>query len=207
MDDKFTVICPTLWLSESFPKFLPKLVECDLIDEILIINNNKRFTPTIAPHEKLKVCTPEENLGVNKSWNIGVVSAKNNKLAIINDDVVFNTDVFEYMLPHVSEDKGLIGLNLNTEPSSYELVKTEHRYFGYACLFFIHKSNYSQIPESLKIYFGDDWLFESTKKRGLINYYLQGFKIEGELSQTSKYFYSEYFSKEKEIYNLEINKL
>jgi hypothetical protein len=47
---------------------------------------------------------------------------------------------------------------------------------------FIHKNSYKEIPESLKVHYGDDWLFD---KNGKPNYQIVNWKMGGESEQTS----------------------
>ena len=201
MGDKFTVICPTMWMSDFIIKFLPHLISCDLISEILLINNNLKDTPPLpSDNLKLKMFTPENNIGVNLSWNTGVQCAENDKLCIINDDIMFDVKVFDYITNKLNSSIGMIGLNLSTQQKDYTLREVKCRPFGFACSFFIHKNSYYKIPDELRIYYGDDWLFQINKIFSKKNYVVEGLETEGEMSKTSNNFYNDLYHKEKEIY-------
>ena len=59
-------------------------------------------------------------------------------------------------------------------------------YFGVAM--FLYKSSYIEIPEDIKIYWGDDWLYYQNKKRKRENFFITQQEIYhyGSLSSTDK---------------------
>lgn len=63
----YSVIIPTLWLPHYFLNTLRVLCDYSLVDEIIIIDNDKTKTPTdnILKHHKIKLLTQESNIYVN----------------------------------------------------------------------------------------------------------------------------------------------
>ena len=83
-----SVIIPTIQKKLKVLEELVKLLECDnSVSEIILINN-KGNTPLNIKGKKVKIYTPPDNLYVNESWNQGVKMAKENNVAILNDDLL-----------------------------------------------------------------------------------------------------------------------
>jgi hypothetical protein len=61
----------------------------------------------------------------------------------------------------------------------------ERRHGGWGCAIFVHKDNYTPIPEEMKLWGQDDWLFVKARNRRKQNYKLVGYRINGELSVTN----------------------
>ena len=179
-------IIPTLLKSDVIIELLTGLNEQECISEIILINNALSYLPFEKDLQKLKVVTPAQNLYVNSSWNIGVELAKEDKIAICNDDILFNFSklvlIQDLIKPHV----GIIGMaDSNFSPNDREeiyLRKIKKRGYGFGTLMFLSKSNYITIPEDLKIWYGDDYLFNNQANP---NYILEGMAIKTKMSSTS----------------------
>ena len=108
--DKYSVIIPTLWKSDRTKKLLSDLNECEYVDEIIIIDNTgteeRDILPTIYP--KLRMVSKGKNIYVNPAWNLGVELAKNDLIALVNDDINFDTNVFGVI------DENILPLSLYT---------------------------------------------------------------------------------------------
>lgn len=197
----FSVILPTMWLNNRIFSLLQMLESNSLIDEILIISNAK--PPINNFSAKVKLLQQSENIGVNPAWNLGVSLSKNDKLCFVNDDVSFDNNVFEFLFDKITENIGIVGASLSKEKSAPELVETIDRKFGFGCLFFMHKKNYVSIPHSLKVFFGDDWLFTFNKDKK--NYCIDGINFSTDMSTTSKNF-NNLAPSEQNIYFIELFK-
>lgn len=181
----FSVIIPTLWKSDKIEQLVQSLIDCEQVEEVLIIDNNPEAN-RIKTQRKVFVIQSKINVFVNKAWNIGVKLAKNDNVAILNDDILIDTNVFSFL-----EDKlvdcGIVGMcweNYNLKQSiNMVLTDVVDRPYGYGCAMFIHKSNYVEIPLELKIANGDDYLikFANGKAKKLL-----GCKIESEISTTTR---------------------
>lgn len=204
--DKLSVICPTMWMSSCFLKLIDLVCSEELVDEFIIINNNVENTPKIKFNDKVKFINNEKNIGVNPSWNVGVNLSKNKKIAILNDDILFDNKIFKYIIQKIDESTGMIGIDINSNSKILELCEVINRPFGFACMFFINKDCYKTIPDDLKIYFGDDWLFEINKLENKKNYSINGLEFSTEMSTTSRYF-TRNVIREKLIYDSMIDKI
>ena len=80
-----SVIIPTVQKKLEVLKTLVGILEQDSsVSEIFIINN-KPDIPLNLSGSKLKIYTPEENLYVNPSWNLGVSKIQNDIFVLMND--------------------------------------------------------------------------------------------------------------------------
>lgn len=166
--DKFSVVIPTIWKDDSIFEMLEKYYECDNIGEVVLINNAKDKTPNFPKNKKLLYIEPHENIFVNPAWNMGVRVAKHINVIVSNDDIVYDVNFFTNVLNEFDKrvkpfvELGLIGMDF----ANYDLKENKDEVDltglkgnpGWACLFTFDKRNYIQIPEQLKIYYGDDFL-------------------------------------------------
>ena len=184
---RYSVVIPTLWKPLDFPRFVSQLSKCEDIGEIIIISNNPNKIKTFRKESKIRVINLDGNIGVNPAWNLGVKEAKYSKIAVINDDITFNSKVFKKVTPLLEKDStGIVGLSTGEE-GDYVISPTEKRQDGFGCMFFIDKGNYTDIPNPLKIFFGDDWLFKLCQLKGKKNYVIKA-PIKGEMATSSKAF-------------------
>lgn len=201
--DKISVIIPTMWKSQGLKERLMNISAIETVGEIILIDNSE--TPPELDIVGLNHIKNYKNIYVNPAWNLGVELAKFDKLCFMNDDVDFDLRVFKTIQPAITEDKGMIGLAEyhgygvwqdeggcdRTRPDyrrghrGYTLklfeVK-ERRRPGYGCLWFIHKNSYTPIPDDIKIWYGDDWIYYKSGKQ---NWSMMNLDIVGKPSQTS----------------------
>jgi hypothetical protein len=170
----FTVVIPTMWKAETFEEELNSICSSSFVDDIIIINNYKEKTPdwNLLSYYKVLMVTPPENIIVNPSWNLGVRLAKNNNICLLNDDLIFDTTIFNFMNDHL--DKNLCGLQMSNIESPIRLSISENRCLGFGCMMFIRKDTYEFIPNTLRLFFGDDYLFRVNKLKGNEVYYIEG---------------------------------
>jgi|TARA_B110000483_G_scaffold92506_1_gene114069 hypothetical protein len=164
-----------MWASKRINYMLSCMIEDDRVGEIIIIDNNPKERILRVNSPKIIILEQKENIFVNPAWNLGVKNAKNENICIANDDILFdNIDVLDFVEKHI--DKGVIGMNTaNYYPDvigdgNYQIIKNDYdgtaRNWGWGCLFFIKKSNWSKIPDDLKIGCGDDYLLSRVKGNG-----------------------------------------
>jgi hypothetical protein len=196
-----TVIMPTMWKGKQYKKMLPLLNSHHLIDDILIIDNDSKHTDTsIFDLEKVSFLTTEENQYVNPSWNMGVKTAYYNKLCFYSDDVYFDPAAIDVVYPMIAEDVGMIGLSSDVifdvldddsimgYGSNPEIIPCDEMPHGFASTFFLHKKSFHKIPEQLKIFFGDTFLFHMNRKFAKQNYMITGIEARTSMGTTSKKF-------------------
>ena len=208
--NKISVIIPTLQKNKDLlVNLLHALNQDKGVDEIIVIDNSlKGIDENI---EKLKVIKPSENMFVNPSWNYGVKIAKNNFIALLNDDITISPNFCSNVASKMTPDMGIAGFNINyveinenivPQPQDSEifLEKINFRPDHFGIAMFFYKSSYIEIPEGLKIHFGDDWLLLKNKELKRQNYVISGQKIYHFSSLTVKTIPSKIFKKERKIY-------
>lgn len=184
----YSVIIPTMWKCDRLQQTLRELSQHQLVGEIILIDNTTNDLTIELP--KLIHILEGKNTYVTAPWNKGVSMAKYDKILILNDDIWMDWKILNILEPHITEQIGLIGLDeqeYNIEHSGHEfgLEPIERRNGGWGCAIFVHKENYSPIPEEMKLWGQDDWLFVKARNRRKQNYKLVGYTIYGELSVTN----------------------
>ncbi len=160
---KKTIIIPTMWI---MPKMLLEQLrlyeKSKYIKEVIIIDNDPKNAVDLSEFEKVKCYPQEKNIYVNPSWNLGVELAKYDPI-IANDDIDWR-DV-DYLIEAVEKtDYDLIGASRCKYPSP-KVTISPITYWGggsiYGSLMFV--KNYTPIPDRIKIWYGDNWLFSHAK--------------------------------------------
>jgi beta-1,4-mannosyl-glycoprotein beta-1,4-N-acetylglucosaminyltransferase len=184
-DSLFSVVVPTMWKSGTTRTLLESLEDCTAVGEIFIINNSLETVPDyLEKLSKVTLYSSEKNNYVNPSWNIGVKNCKYGLVALCNDDIIFNPNIFKYL---TIQDDTLIGLDascysLDTDSEKLQITSVNHRNYGFGCLMCFKKKDYKAIPEQLKIWYGDDYLFSTFKN----TFALCGVAVNTSMSTTSK---------------------
>lgn len=179
--EKFTLVIPTMWRYQPFVKFLSDLIESEWVDEIVIVNNDNKNTPDspILSHGKIKMFDFGTNVYVNPVFNLGVKLSRNNFVCLLNDDIVFDFKMFHHVARVLSPTTGVVGIcpgldEFKQPPftsGTIEIVPWQGQHtFGFGCLMFIHKQAWIPIPEEFKLYYGDNWIFDTALARGMTNY-------------------------------------
>jgi GT2 family glycosyltransferase len=192
--DKFSVIIPTIWKGETLNNLLINFYNCELVEEVVLINNDSKNSKAIPLHDKLIYVEPQKNLFVNPSWNLGVRMSKSNNIIISNDDILFDVDYFINSLIDVDKnyinfkELGIIGMhsdNYKLESNSSNVSFKSHGMSestgGWACLLAFNKKNWTPIPEQLKIYYGDNFLLGLGKQ--ILD--MEGLKVETKMSSSA----------------------
>lgn len=164
---KLSVIMPTMWRSKRTEALIESLNNTSCVSEIIIIDNDVNSRPDIDLPEKVVLLEQEENIFVNPAWNLGVKESKEDYLCIINDDItVVCEEVFPVIL-NVLKEIPCIGIH----PNSYEyedeaiLMTAGHAIGkGWGCCIFLQKDKWVDIPEQIKIWFGDNWIVQNYKE-------------------------------------------
>jgi len=175
-DGMISVVIATMWRYQLFPDFLADMVHHHLVDEIILIDNDSARRPEhpVFSHPKIKFCDFKRNTFVNPAWNMGVIGARNDRVCIANDDVIFDLRVFDRVYDVLTPDVGAIGMSvlpneMHHPDGAIRIVPWASgvNTFGFAMVMFIHKVNFELIPHELKIYFGDNFVFDNSLWRGL----------------------------------------
>jgi hypothetical protein len=186
--EKYSVIIPTLWKSNRIHKLLFDLINCDYVDEIILIDNAGKYFEYYEALNKVKLVQVEENIYVNPAWNLGIKIAKNDLIALINDDINFDTNIFGVITKDILSEFGIIGQSEfnykgnNSDEPILEKWTGKVRDWGWGCLIMFDKNNWIDIPDNIKIWYGDDYLFKCNPAPKCT---LKNFNIETEMSTTS----------------------
>jgi len=178
--EKYSVIIPTMWKAKQILiPFLHKLCACEHVGEIIIVNNNANETPKLSYDPKIKLFNFDTNIYVNPAWNFGVTVSQYDRLCIANDDISFDTRIFEILEDKLLESAGVFGIcpgeaNFNQPPitdKSIDIMPWSGQHtFGFGCLMFIHKLSWEKIPVGLDVYYGDNFIFDLQLLKGKTNY-------------------------------------
>jgi FkbM family methyltransferase len=193
----FTVVIPTMWRAKEVTiSFLHTLVAHPRVGEILIIDNDNSRTPyePVLKHSKIKLLDFGENIYVNPAWNQGVKEARYDFICILNDDLRFDVGVFDRVAEYLNDRTGVIGLNPGLEQfgqpvhnsKDIKIVEWPRSHtFGFGCLMFVYKPNWIDIPEELKIYYGDNFIFDVSLRNQKKNYIITDVDFETKYAQTT----------------------
>jgi hypothetical protein len=185
---KFSIVIPTLWKSNRTKKLLSDLQECGYVDEIIVIDNTLTdFSDTQI--DKMRVVSFGENIYVNPAWNWGIHNAKNECIALLNDDINFNPNIFEVITEDVLNQFGIIGmgegnyksLNISGDPI-LEVWKPGVNDWGWGCFIMLNKKDWIEIPDNIKIWYGDNIIKDVNPTPKAV---LRNFRVDTEMSTTS----------------------
>jgi len=145
---------------------------------------------SIVEHGKVQILNDGTNLFVNPSWNLGVVSAKYDRVLIANDDIFIESlDAVLNLLLDTLKEGMIIGPSKSCfeqrresplEPLAVE-VATGDREYGFGVFMAVFKDSYIPIPSALQVWFGDSFLYDR-----LSPYLLKGVDIVTPMRGTSK---------------------
>jgi glycosyltransferase involved in cell wall biosynthesis len=189
---KYSIIIPTLWKSGRTQKLIEDLLECQYVNEIIIIDNTntEECDKLSTIHSKLRMVSKGENIYVNPAWNWGIELAKNNLVALVNDDINFDTNVFGVIDEKILDTFGIVGMGednykeqIDESKGPYlDIWKPGVNDWGWGCLMMLKKSDWLPIPNEIKIWYGDNIIKDvNSVSKGV----LRNFKVETEMSTTS----------------------
>jgi hypothetical protein len=162
---KFSIIIPTMWRSNLIFKMLEKYEINDQIEEIILIDNNPINKPNLSRYKKIVYFTNGKNNFVNPSWNMAYSIAKKDVI-LANDDIFFD-DLDAVIDVFTKSDYEIIGLSTKNTGNGIRIETiNEFPANNYGC--FMYVKNFNYIPEKYKIWYGDKYLFDFVKKRGIL---------------------------------------
>jgi len=179
-----SVIMPTMFMIDGTVERIKEVCAHPLVGEVIVIDNTLEGGNIQEEISKLIYIEEKQNTFVNPAWNKGTAISKYDKLMFLNDDVITDFSLIDKVYDHITEDKGMIGLGEGCWENTgevFEIKLTYEQRLAYACLFFMHKKSYINIPEDLKVWYGDNWLFEKTGKQP---YKIVNWKVGGYISAT-----------------------
>jgi len=199
--EKYSVVVPTMWrVADQFVGFVQALCNHPSVGEVVIINNDNTRTPVLPNNDKIKLHDFGRNIYVNPAWNYGVEVSEFDRICIVNDDVVFDTAVFEKLQSLLTPTAGVFGLcpgvtNIDNNPAfdqppittgSIDIVPwTGQHTYGFGCLMFVHKQSWTPIPQGLDIYFGDNFIFDKMLADNKKNYIVTNMNFYSQFAATT----------------------
>ena len=211
-DSKITVIVPTMWKFKPFLNFVSELTKIPLIGEVLIINNAVADTPahSVLDNDKISLYNFDQNTFVNPAWNFGVKNSRYDRICILNDDLIFDLKLINKIYEYLEPNK-IFGLDAHTSfvDGSIDIdYYNGQNGFGFGCLMFLFKQDWVNIPDDLKIGYGDNWIFDTMLYRGNHNYLISNMLFYTPNSATmctlDTNFAQQIYKKETEVYKKEI---
>ena len=207
--NKYSVIIPTLWKSNRTEQLIRDLNECDFVDEIIIIDNTNT-DEWDRTYRKIRTVSKGENIYVNPAWNWGIELAKNECIALLNDDINFDPNIFGIIDKNVLDTFGIIGMGegnyktpIDEERGPYlDVWQPGVNDWGWGCFIIFDKKNWIDIPDNIKIWYGDNFIKDVNPSPKAV---LRNFRVDTEMSTTSDE--KEWDERKKEDYNNFINYL
>jgi hypothetical protein len=204
----YSVIIPTMWMVDldRFKAQLLQLNNCDLVSDIVLIDNNPNFPMInklrlIHNLHKINHIKMNENIFVNPAWNIGVKMSIGEYIILLNDDLITNPLIVDLIAMHDShfdKDIAVYGMNETCYPSWHGhdytdfikevgdivSIKPSDGYaLGWGCMIIMNRKLWVNIPDGIKIWFGDNFISDTFHKNKLPLYSYWGVKCT-EWSQT-----------------------
>ena len=195
---KVSAIIPTLWKAKNFINHLVHvLISDESVGEIIIIDNDP--TDFFYDNEKVITLKQKENLYVNPSWNLGIEECIYDRFIFFNDDIIIPYNFVSKLHDSITEEIGLIGLDeksiikdkkfdderISILNRDIQLKPTINRNWGFGMIMAGHVKSYHKIPENLRIWYGDDFLFKTNNRLGKTNYVIDDIPIFTKVSATS----------------------
>ena len=195
---KVSAIIPTLWKAKEFTDHLVDvLIEDESVGEIIIIDNAP--ADFSYDNEKVFILRQEENLYVNPSWNLGIEEIDYDKFIILNDDIIIPYNFVAQLEKWLTKDRGIIGIdapsvikvadcsseNMTFLDREIALKSIVYRNWGFGIVIAGHKESYHNIPENIRIWYGDDYLVQMNNEVGKVNYVIDDIPIFTKMSATS----------------------
>lgn len=182
------IVIPTLMLIDSCPlKYsLQEACKSNLINQVIIIDNSGGlFEESISINsEKIQVLTMPGNIYVNPAWNLGVSKCYSENIVIMNDDVFCSSEVYMQIETVMKEENvGICSVQTNIcadledyiDNISYtqEPIVTNNIFGNInsnitGWFFCIKRKLWKNIPDPIKIWYGDNIVYDSVRNKGLL---------------------------------------
>ena len=182
-------IIPTLWKSPNIFKLIKSF---ELIDDsgaqLIIINNDVGKNDYQPQDRRITVLKMQKNEYVNPSWELGVEYSLNNKVCIVNDDIIFDVERFHEFV--IEKDAKAICFTpwnrINKDLDVWELVEIENknaRPAGGGQLMLVNKENWPTLPYEMKLWHGDDVIYYyNTLVKNIKFCFIRGMAVTGDQS-------------------------
>ena len=197
-----TYIIPTLWKDSNIYKTFKSFSNINDSDARMIVINN---TDKVVGYtdSRIEFVNLGYNSFVNPAWNLGIYKSQTEYVCLLNDDIIIDLKTLHNFIDKKRpEFTGFSYLNRNPIKDSIQLVKYDEDILGnyghsknkmpqgFGQFMLFKKNNFLKIPDSMKIFHGDDIIYYyHTLVLGIDCYLLDGFKIEGNQSVSAIDYY------------------
>lgn len=196
-----TYVIPTLWKDPNIYKTFKSFSSInDPNAKMVVINNTNIVKGYTDP--RIEFVNLGYNSFVNSAWNLGVHKSQTEYVCLLNDDIIIDLKTLHnFIIEQKPEFTGFSYLNREGQlrKDSIQLVKYNEDIMGkYGCsvnkmplgfgqFMLFKKNNWLKIPDSMKIFHGDDIIYYyHTLILGIQVSLIDGFKIEGNQSVTAQ---------------------
>lgn len=160
--------------------------ESNLINKIIIIDNSGGlFKEKISiDSKKIQVLTMPANIYVNPAWNLGVSKCDSEYIIIMNDDVFCNAKVYGQIEEVMKEENvGICSVQTDICTDTQDYIDNlssvcwpivTNNIFGNinsnitGWFFCIKKKLWQDIPDQIKIWYGDNIVYDNVRNRGFL---------------------------------------
>jgi hypothetical protein len=167
----FSVIIPTMWFSSKIIDAIKTFNNSIYVEEIILIDNNTAESIDTSEYDKVIHIKNNYNLYVNPSWNLGVSLATNDNIIISNDDIIIR-NIDRVLSSNELVSYELVGLDYKNINKNSEVVfknvDTDMEK-GFGCFMYVNKNAYNIIPDEMKIWYGDNFLFKSIDRKSIFS--------------------------------------
>lgn len=185
------VVVPVMGI-DRFRKLAENICANSRLPSLVVIVNNSGQNITDLPFEDYKIpytiVVPPKSLAVNAAWTLGIsILSECDYVSILNDDIEIPSHFFSHIIRNFRclPDAGAICpyTDMNRKNIPYldyglnDVSRMKHKE-GWA--FTIRKNLLDEIPPiptELTMFFGDDWYWWHTYKRGFLWYKDNGIAI------------------------------
>ena len=166
-----SVVIPTLLKNTDVLFRLINTLDADsFVKEIIVINNSDKNFSHDSP--KVKIVQSKANMYVNPSWNYGIKIAKYPLCALFNDDLLVCDGFCGQVARLIQKEQnfGCCGMdknfvhntqNVSTPKFAKASLKIDNLDIPincWGCIIFVKKRDWVDIPDDIKIWWGDDFI-------------------------------------------------
>jgi hypothetical protein len=178
---RYLVGIPMLYGADHCREAIESVVHKENVDVLLIDNGaEQRVKDVIYGYEDLENVTiiqNRENIYVNPAWNQIIDHFLKNDydyLLIMNSDLILHKDwknvLDKYLtlywdripVPEITSDRNKLHKDISLDSNSHEVFEGTPGVLIILNRF--HAKNIYPIPETIKVWFGDNWIYEGLRK-------------------------------------------
>jgi glycosyltransferase involved in cell wall biosynthesis len=143
-----------------------------LIDQGSTEDGTSEYLDDLSKNTHIKVVRNSQNIPLNKIWNDFVENSEDEFVCLLNNDVRICPNFLSSALQIFEKEPGVGFVNHTTNSSefsewdyslNYVIMDQPYRQ-GWDPIF--RKSSYSNIPESLEFFYGDDYIYSKLYENG-----------------------------------------